>query len=49
MKIRDPKNPIGLMASLKTLAALPDGTLVIPGHGPHTTIAAEKATNPFLV
>jgi len=38
-----------LMASLKTLAELPDDTLVIPGHGPHTTIAAEKATNPFLV
>ena len=38
-----------LMASLKTLAELPDDTLVIPGHGPHTTIAAEKATNPFLI
>lgn len=38
-----------LMASLKALTALPDATLVIPGHGPHTTIAAEKATNPFLI
>ena len=38
-----------LMASLKTLAERPDDTLVIPGHGPHTTIAAEKATNPFLI
>ena len=37
-----------LMKSLKSLAALPDDTLVIPGHGPHTTIAAEKRGNPFL-
>jgi glyoxylase-like metal-dependent hydrolase (beta-lactamase superfamily II) len=26
----------------------PDDTLVLPGHGPSTTIAAERATNPFL-
>ena len=37
-----------LMDSLKKLTALPDDTLVIPGHGPHTTIAAEKLGNPFL-
>ena len=37
-----------LMDSLKKLTALPDDTLVIPGHGPHTTIAAEKRGNPFL-
>ena len=37
-----------LMASLKKLSALPDDTLVIPGHGPHTTIGAEKAGNPFM-
>ena len=37
-----------LMASLKKLMDLPDDTLVIPGHGPSTTIAAEKAGNPFL-
>ena len=37
-----------LMDSLRTLIALPDDTLVIPGHGPHTTIAAEKRGNPFL-
>ncbi|MDE6317412.1 MAG: MBL fold metallo-hydrolase [Muribaculaceae bacterium] len=30
------------------LFTLPDETLVLPGHGPHTTIAAEKASNPFL-
>ena len=26
----------------------PDATRVVPGHGPHTTIGAERATNPFL-
>lgn len=26
----------------------PDDTLVLPGHGPRTTIAAERAGNPFL-
>ena len=37
-----------LMNSLTKLTTLPDDTLVIPGHGPHTTIAAEKRGNPFL-
>ena len=37
-----------LVESLKRLAALPDDTLVVPGHGPHTTIGAEKRCNPFL-
>ena len=37
-----------LMRSLGKLALLPDDTLVIPGHGPHTTIGAEKKSNPFL-
>lgn len=37
-----------LMNSLKKLTALPDDTLVIPGHGPMTSIAAEKRSNPFL-
>ncbi len=27
---------------------LPDDTLVIPGHGPRTTIGEERAENPFL-
>ena len=27
---------------------LPDKTMVLPGHGPSTTIGVEKATNPFL-
>jgi glyoxylase-like metal-dependent hydrolase (beta-lactamase superfamily II) len=29
--------------------ALPDETVVRPGHGPDTTIGRERATNPFLV
>ena len=29
--------------------ALPDETIVVPGHGPLTTIGEERATNPFLV
>ena len=37
-----------LMRSLEKLKALPDDTLVIPGHGYHTTIGTEKKSNPFL-
>ena len=28
---------------------LPADTVVLPGHGPDTTIGAERASNPFLV
>jgi glyoxylase-like metal-dependent hydrolase (beta-lactamase superfamily II) len=31
------------------LLALPDDTVVIPGHGPRTTVGAERRTNPFLI
>jgi len=37
-----------LMASLRALKTLPDETVVIPGHGPSTTIGREKAGNPYL-
>ena len=37
-----------LLASLQKLTALPDDTRVVPGHGPETTIRAEKDGNPFL-
>lgn len=30
------------------LLTLPDDTLVVPGHGPETTIGAERSTNPYL-
>lgn len=30
------------------LLALPENTIVFPGHGPATTLAGERETNPFL-
>jgi glyoxylase-like metal-dependent hydrolase (beta-lactamase superfamily II) len=30
------------------LLTLPDETRVLPGHGPETTVGAEKQANPFL-
>lgn len=41
-------SPVQMAASLRRLAALPPGTAVVPGHGPATTIARERAGNPFL-
>ncbi|NLK18298.1 MAG: MBL fold metallo-hydrolase [Synergistaceae bacterium] len=40
-------DPLALDRSLVRLASLPDGLAVLPGHGPETTIGAEKAHNPF--
>ncbi len=37
-----------LTASLKKLAALPDDTVVYPGHGPQTSIGQEKRTNFYM-
>ncbi len=38
-----------LMASLRDrLMPLPDATVVVPGHGPETTIGVERIENPFL-
>ena len=38
-----------LMNSIHTkLMTLPDNTTVYPGHGPETTIGAERSGNPFL-
>ena len=38
-----------LVKSIKTeLLTLPDATVVYPGHGPATTIGAERRSNPFL-
>lgn len=34
--------------SLRRLGDLPESTVILPGHGPATTIATEVATNPFL-
>src|ERR1700675_3567711 len=39
-----------IMDSLRSkLLQLPDATIVYPGHGPATTIAKERHTNPFLI
>lgn len=39
-----------MMDSLKgKILALPDDTIVHPGHGPGTTIGEERHTNPFLI
>jgi hydroxyacylglutathione hydrolase len=38
-----------IMRSLhEKVMALPDETVVVPGHGPLTTIGAERESNPFL-
>jgi len=38
-----------LLASIASLLdSYPPHTIVYPGHGPHTTLGAERATNPFL-
>jgi glyoxylase-like metal-dependent hydrolase (beta-lactamase superfamily II) len=38
-----------LIASIRReLLSLPDATRVLSGHGPETTISAERRTNPFL-
>jgi glyoxylase-like metal-dependent hydrolase (beta-lactamase superfamily II) len=38
-----------LIANIRgALLALPDRTAVYPGHGPATTVAVERKTNPFL-
>ncbi|GAA4359752.1 MBL fold metallo-hydrolase [Hymenobacter saemangeumensis] len=43
-------NHATLIRSIETeLLTLPDATTVYPGHGPTTTIGAERRSNPFLV
>lgn len=37
-----------LIQSLRSISQLPGDTIVLPGHGPQTTIGTEVATNPFL-
>jgi hydroxyacylglutathione hydrolase len=37
-----------MLRSLARTLTLPDATIVLPGHGPSTTIGTERASNPFL-
>ncbi len=37
-----------LRSLARTCLSRPDETVVLPGHGPRTTIGRERATNPFL-
>jgi len=42
-------NPRQILRSIEDkLLALPEETVVVPGHGPNTTIGREKERNPFL-
>ena len=42
-------DPQVLMDSIRSkILTLPDDTILYPGHGPETTVAKEKQTNPFL-
>jgi glyoxylase-like metal-dependent hydrolase (beta-lactamase superfamily II) len=40
--------PTILRSLARVCLALPDETVVLSGHGPQTTIGAERRTNPFL-
>ncbi|HUZ83963.1 MAG TPA: MBL fold metallo-hydrolase [Gaiellales bacterium] len=41
-------NAATLLASIRRLMQLPPDTVVLPGHGPATTLRRELETNPFL-
>jgi hydroxyacylglutathione hydrolase len=41
-------DPRAMRQSLERVAGWPADTVINPGHGPSTTIARERATNPFL-
>jgi hydroxyacylglutathione hydrolase len=41
-------DPDAMDQSLRTVSAFPDTLSVYPGHGPSTTMARQKAINPFL-
>jgi hydroxyacylglutathione hydrolase len=42
-------NSVQLIDSIRSkLMALPEKTIVIPGHGPTTTIGGERESNPFI-
>lgn len=41
-------DPRQMMASLRTLARIPEDLAVLPGHGPATSLNCERAFNPYL-
>lgn len=42
-------NPANMLETLRTtVAGLPDSAAVLPGHGSQTTMARERAANPYL-
>jgi hydroxyacylglutathione hydrolase len=42
-------DPTAMLQSLRTkVLPLPDSAAVLPGHGPQTTMARERASNPYL-
>jgi glyoxylase-like metal-dependent hydrolase (beta-lactamase superfamily II) len=41
-------SPADMQRSLSRFASLPEETRILPGHGPETTIGAERRGNPFL-
>jgi glyoxylase-like metal-dependent hydrolase (beta-lactamase superfamily II) len=41
-------DPEAMRRSLERFLDLPDELLVLPGHGPRTTVASERVSNPFL-
>lgn len=41
-------HPAMLASLARVCLTLPDETIVLPGHGPRTTIGAERAANPYL-
>lgn len=42
-------NPQALVNSIRTqVYTLPDETILLPGHGPQTTVGEEKISNPFV-
>ena len=41
------KYPAALAANRAHIFSLPDTTILLPGHGPLTTVGAEKKHNPF--
>lgn len=42
-------DPVAMERSLGRITTLPDDTVVYPGHGPVTSIGAERHGNPFLI